>query len=375
MKVLMVSLDRKVFEEGDPARVRLAAYGEVFEELHIIVYATKTAAYAKQRIAPNVWVYPTDSLHKVFYIPDAVSIAKQLSKNGTAIDVVSGQDLAETGIAAWRIARSRRVPLQLQDHADVFDPYFAKESVGNKIRVLVASLLIPKADCIRAVLPSGKERIASRFPTLKERISVLPVYTSVGAWKDTEPSFSVHDRFPQFSYIALMASRLVPQKDIEFALYAFKNADVKGSGLLVVGEGRLKTALENTVRLLGLEERVVFLPWEKDLVSFYKTADLFLLSSRYESYCRTLVEAAAAGLPFVSTDVGVAKTLVEAGAKGVVVSHDDLEGFTSAIRSAHQAGKDTGTSSLEAIARLQGATETEYRERYRATLEMCAKFS
>ncbi len=375
MKVLMVSLDRKIFEERDPTRARLAAYGEVFDELHIVVYATKNVAYTKQQIAPNVWVYPTQSLHKVFYIPDAVSIARTLSNKGVTIDIVSGQDLAETGIAAWCIARRLKVPLQLQDHADVFDPYFAKESIGNKIRVHIASFLLPKANCIRTVLPSGKERIASRFPALRDRISVLPVYTSVSAWKDTIPSFSVHERFPQFSYIALMASRLVPQKDIEFALYAFKNAEVGGSGLLVVGEGRLQTALENTVRLLGLEDRVVFFPWEKDLVSFYKTADLFLLSSRYESYCRTLVEATAAGLPFVSTDVGIARTLVESGASGSVIAHDDLEGFAQAIKTALEAGKGTGVNGLEAISRLQGATETEYRERYRATLERCATFS
>ena len=48
------------------------------------------------------------------------------------------------------------------------------------------------------------------------------------------------------------------------------------------------------------------------LISYYKTADLFLNTSLFEGYGMTLVEARAAGCKVVSTDVGVAR---EVGAK------------------------------------------------------------
>lgn len=366
MRVLMVSLDRKAFVPGDPARERLASYGEVFSELHIIVYSTKAHGFAKEQIRDNVWLYPTNSVSRAFYIPDAVRTARTLS-----VDIVSGQDLAETGIAAYVIARRKKVPLQLQDHADVFDPYYAQESAENRIRVLIAKLLLPKAACIRTVLPAGKERIAAQFPQLRERITVLPVYTPVSLFSEGAPVFSVHDRYPQFKTIFLMASRLVPQKDIGFALRAFSEARIPESGLIIVGEGPLKESIQEEIVSLGIEEQVVLVPWERDLVSYYKTADVFVLSSLYESYCRTLVEATAAGLPFVSTDVGVASMLVAGGAQGIVVSRGDHVGFKDALRTQATTGKIDAQKALESIAALAGKDEQEYRARYRASLS-CA---
>lgn len=369
----MISLDRKAFIPNDLARVRLAGYGTVFEELHIIVYAKRNLGLRDEKIAENVWLYPTNSKNRFLYMLDAVRIARRLQRSGSILDIVSGQDLCETGFAAWRIARVLKIPLQLQDHADVFDPYFIKESIGNTIRVLCASFLLPKADCIRVVLPRGKERIIRRFPSLAERIAILPVFTPTKHFRDTQASFSVHEKYPQFSKIFLMATRLVPQKDISFALHGFKDAAVEGSGLLIVGEGPLRQALEREVNKLGLSERVIFLPWEKDLVSYYKTADLFLLSSSYESYCRTLVEAVAAGLPFVSTDVGIASALVESGATGTIVARGDRTGFANAIQKHMDSGNNFTDQGLHAVEHLVGKDETEYRIRYHESIVRCAE--
>lgn len=369
MNVLMVSLDRNSFHPGDPARSRLAGYGEVFDELHIIVYAKRSLGLAPQKIADNVWLYPTGSASRLSYIPDALRIAKGI---GARFSIVSGQDAGETGIAAWLIARALRTPLQLQDHADVFDPWFARESLGNRMRVLLARFLLPRADCLRVVLPRMKARIAARYPRLADRIDVLPVFTDTRSVTGAVPSFDLHARYPRFTTVMLMATRIVPQKHIGFALRAFAEARVPESGLVIVGEGRSLERIVAEAGRLGLADRVVFVPWEKDLAAYYQTADVFLLSSRYESYCRTLVEAAAAGLPFVSTDVGVASLLVEGGAQGSVLPQDDLAGFAGALRAQAQAGRAPAGSGRETVAALTGATEAEYRARFRATFDRCA---
>lgn len=368
MNVLMVSLDRKAFREGDPARTRLAGYGEVFGELHIIVYAKRSLGLTDTKIADNVWLYPTNSASKFFYIWDAVRIGMRIGKE-RSLSIVSGQDVADTGFSAWCIARALTLPLQLQDHADVFDPWYLRESVGNRFRSWLARFLLPKASCIRVVLESGRQRIAAHLPELAPRITVLPVYVPVERFQNQEPTFDLHARYPQFSRIAVMASRLVPQKDIAFALKAFARADVQDLGLIIVGEGPLREELQALARSLDIQDRVLFVPWEQDLVSYYKTADVFLLTSRYESYCRTLVEATAAGLPFISTDVGVARTLVAAGAAGIVLAHDDVEGFVSALKQFPQ--RHPSSAGLAAIEALTGRDEVEYRTRYYETLTAC----
>ena len=376
MNVLAISFERNAFIEGDPARRRFARYGAVFEELHLIVYAKRSLGLSEVQIADNVWLYPTNSLHKALYIADAMRIARRLRREGRVFDIVSGQDLAETGLAAWRIARLFDTPLHLQDHAGVFDAAFQRESMGNWLRTQFARFLLPKADGIRAVLDSGREQIISRYPALSAKVEVLPVYTDTDRLSTAAPEFSVRERYPQFSSIILMASRFVPQKNIPLALRAFREflrVDSK-AGLVLVGSGREERRLRSMVSGLGMEGRVVFVPWEKDLISYYKGADLFLLSSRYESYGRTLVEAAACGLPFVASDVGVASMLVASGARGIVCTTRDPKEYAAAI-AAHlnDPTPHLPGAGLGAVQALIGGSEEEYVARYKDMLAACMR--
>ena len=59
------------------------------------------------------------------------------------------------------------------------------------------------------------------------------------------------------------------------------------------------------VSKLKLSNNVIFEEWSNDLVSYYKTADAFLNTSDYEGYGLTLIEAAFAGCPVITTNVGI----------------------------------------------------------------------
>ncbi len=61
------------------------------------------------------------------------------------------------------------------------------------------------------------------------------------------------------------------------------------------------------------------------MASYYKTADLFLLTSNYEGYGRTIIEAMAAGCPVVMTDVGIAGEIIKDGYDGSVVPVGDAK--------------------------------------------------
>ena len=65
------------------------------------------------------------------------------------IDVVTTQDPFECGLAGFLIARIFRARLHIQIHTDVMSPYFANESTLNRVRVLIAKFLIPRASGIR----------------------------------------------------------------------------------------------------------------------------------------------------------------------------------------------------------------------------------
>ncbi|MFN8447322.1 MAG: glycosyltransferase [Anaerolineae bacterium] len=99
---------------------------------------------------------------------------------------------------------------------------------------------------------------------------------------------------------------LVPVKDQATLLRALAllDADVK---LDVVGEGVLRPTLEALARELGIAGRVRFVGAvaHPDLPASYRQAAIHILTSRHEAGAIAVLEAAACGLPTISTDVGM----------------------------------------------------------------------
>lgn len=98
--------------------------------------------------------------------------------------------------------------------------------------------------------------------------------------------------------VLLSVGRLDPQKDHATLINAFASIarDVPDWDLRIVGEGRLRPQLEAMVASLGLKGRVQLPGAVKDMDAEYISAQLFVLSSRYESFGLTTAEALSHGL-------------------------------------------------------------------------------
>ena len=78
IKVLSIGSDRKLFEEGSAVSERIKEYGTLVGELHIVVFALKSLGLKEKQIAPNVWVYPTNSFSKWLYVHDASKLGQKI---------------------------------------------------------------------------------------------------------------------------------------------------------------------------------------------------------------------------------------------------------------------------------------------------------
>ncbi len=301
MKLLMISTDRGLLDTTSRVSERFRMYANLFESLEVIVFSVGKRDMVT--LAPNVKIYPTNSSTKVWYIFDAIRIARAL-----CADVVSGQDPFETGFVAYRISRILNAKLHIQVHTDVFNDAFRFASVLNQIRVRVAKWLLPKAHGIRVV----SERIAR---SLKRTVSTLQVEPIVLPIVVTKPQTVIPMKFP-FAQTVLMVSRLEKEKQVAQAIEGFLlvRATRPDVGLVVVGDGSFREKLETTVRTAGQASAVQFLGAIPKVFNAYAGADIFLQVSRYEGYGMTLIEAALSGLPIVTTDVGVVgEVLVDGG--------------------------------------------------------------
>ena len=95
--------------------------------------------------------------------------------------------------------------------------------------------------------------------------------------------------------------RLSYQKNHAFLIELFQKFHLEHpqSKLLIVGDGELKTTLEEQINRLGLEGAVLLAGWKPDVSSYLSAMDCFLLPSRFEGFPIVAVEAVASGLPCV----------------------------------------------------------------------------
>lgn len=287
--------------------LRQIEYAKKYEEMHVIVFADKS--FNEISLAPNLWVYPTRSTSKWKYVFDALKLGRFIVGK-RAITHVTTQDPFETGLVGALIKNRHAVELELQIHTDIGSPYFQKFTRLNRIRTLISKYTLVRADHVRVVSERIKKYVEKYVDPSK--IEVRPVPVDVEKIKNTPITTDLHVKYPQFSKIVLMASRLEPEKNIAMAIRAFKIVleKIPQAGLVIVGSGSEESELKNLAQKLGIENAVIFEGWQNNLASYYKTCDCFLVTSWYEGYGMTLVEAAAVGTKIVSTDVGIAKEVV-----------------------------------------------------------------
>lgn len=89
--------------------------------------------------------------------------------------------------------------------------------------------------------------------------------------------------------------------------------------LLIVGDGEERARLEEFVKMLNLNRTVIFTGMRRDVPQLLKAMDVFTLSSLSEGMPLTVLEAMAARLPVVATDVGALPELVGEGKTGFLV--------------------------------------------------------
>ncbi len=308
LKILMISSDRNILAPSSAVLERVKEYGTLVAELHIVLLSNASHNLKEAQIAPNVWVYPTNSSIKYLRPLGAARIGNKLIYQKKFIrgqSIITAQDPFECGWAGLRVKRKWRLPLEVQLHTNPFSPFFT--GFQNKVRQHFARTVLTNADAVRVVSQGLTSEIAA---FTKAPISVLPIYVDKEVIENSPVAFDVHARYP-WSFILLTVSRLSPEKNLGLAIEALAlvRQTFPDTGLLVVGSGSEESRLKSLVKKLGLLGHVEFAGWQNNLTSFYKTANVFVQTSLFEGYGLSLVEAGLSELPVVTTPVGIALEL------------------------------------------------------------------
>ncbi|GHT99096.1 glycosyl transferase [Betaproteobacteria bacterium] len=162
-------------------------------------------------------------------------------------------------------------------------------------------------DDLRGPLSSWpKERIE----TLYNRIDIKTVQAEQVSRVEARAALGL----PQDVWVVGNAGRLHPDKDQATLIRGFAQALPHlppGSLLVIMGQGRLESALKALVGELGVGESVRFLGQIPNARSTFKAFDVFALTSDHEPFGMVLLEAMAAGLPLICSDCGGGREVVE----------------------------------------------------------------
>lgn len=300
MKALFISNDPTIFDETSAARMRMRAYATAIGELHIVSPAGEEILYKQEG---NLFLHPVYSW-KIFRIRMLTMKAHALLLEHD-IDVISAQDPFEQGLVALHAIAGTRVKLHIQVHTDFLSPWFVKGggrlAFLNRRRRSIAEKVLLEADGIRVVSDRVKTSLVAQYGSRIPEPSVIPI--AIDTTVPAPGPLPAH----QFKFSLIAVGRLEPEKRIQDILAALN--DVKGlypmTGLFIVGSGNDRKKLEKIVKDFDLTDNVIFLGERPDARSLMASAQTFVQASAYEGYGRTLVEAALAKVPIITTDTGI----------------------------------------------------------------------
>jgi len=233
---------------------------------------------------------------------------------------------AKAGAVGRIAARLAGVPVIVHTyHGHVFHSYFSP--MKTRLYLAIERILGLLTTQVIAISESQKSELCSKYRVVPaEKVSVIQNgfdFRSFPAEERTKARKELG--IGENAFIFAWAGRMAPVKDVGLLGQVIRLAAAKLSNafFLVVGDGEEKLKLEslvegcNNVRILG---------WWRDMDKIWCAADAAILTSRNEGTPTALIEAMAARLPFVATNVGAVQDL----AVGPVVALDNAMGERAA---------------------------------------------
>ncbi|PIN77846.1 hypothetical protein COY26_00180 [Candidatus Woesearchaeota archaeon CG_4_10_14_0_2_um_filter_33_10] len=224
----------------------------------------------------------------------------------------------------YKMAKNMKKPFVINTHGNLLAyknfnmglisrlPYYLYDLITLK-------KIVKKADIVVAATKQEYKE-ALEFGVKKENLRTIPVGINIKDYEPAKKDSSVIN--------LLFVGRIARNRNLEPIIKAMKLLkDVKLT--IVGGEAKSsetsKTGYVDELKNLakGLNIEFTGPKYGKELISYYKESDIFVYTSFYENFGQTILEAGAAGLPVISTKVGVANDIVKNDKTGFIVGPDN----------------------------------------------------
>jgi glycosyltransferase involved in cell wall biosynthesis len=131
------------------------------------------------------------------------------------------------------------------------------------------------------------------------------------------------------------AGRFCPVKDYSFMIHVAKAVKEKTNNIEfhLAGEGPERSKLQAIIQQYNLNETFMLKGHVEDMLTFYRSLDIYLNTSVHEGIPMSILEAMAYGLPVVAPNVGGISEIVSDGEDSYLIENRDPKAFTRHLRS------------------------------------------
>lgn len=171
-------------------------------------------------------------------------------------------------------------------------------------------------------------------------------------------------KYDKFTFLSV--GRLSEDKDYKTLLKAFKMTNLDAE-LFIIGEGSKKEELLNLSKSLKIEDKVKFLGFKKNPFPYVRVCDVFVSSSKRESFSMVVLEAMSIGKPIVCTDV---VPFAKDGFNALVVPKEDEEALSRALVKIYQDKNLRDSLSQNAFLFSQSYGKSSFCEKYKNIVTM-----
>jgi glycosyltransferase involved in cell wall biosynthesis len=246
---------------------------------------------------------------------------------------------SKAGALGRKAAFDCGVPIVIHTfHGHIFHSYFSWWK--TKLYQLIERRLSKKTTGIIAISAIQKNELSLKYKICHpSKIKIIPLGFDLSPFNENLKEKREHTRNSyalEGSDIAIaIIGRLVAIKNHQMFLDIIEKVNQKTRKKVVyfiVGDGEESDNIQESIKPLkekGMDIRMT--SWIKDIATFNAGMDIICLTSKNEGTPVSLIEAQAAGIPIIATNVGGIKDIILEDKTGYIVNTDDIDGFAEKL--------------------------------------------
>jgi glycosyltransferase involved in cell wall biosynthesis len=246
---------------------------------------------------------------------------------------------SKAGALGRKAAFDCGVPIVIHTfHGHIFHSYFSWWK--TKLYQLIERRLSKKTTGIIAISAIQKNELSLKYKICHpSKIKIIPLGFDLRPFNESLKEKRAHTRnsyeLEDTAIAVAIIGRLVAIKNHQMFLEIIEKVNQKTSKKVVyfiVGDGEESLTIQESIKPLkekGMDIRMT--SWIKDIATFNAGMDIICLTSKNEGTPVSLIEAQAAGIPIIATNVGGIKDVILEDKTGYIVDKDDIDGFAKKL--------------------------------------------